>query len=151
MSRTNQARTTTTKNPASQPKPKASTRPGRVIGRPGKDEEKWRCNACTFLSEGDVCGTCGAPKGAPPPKRKQPNPDARSPQPREERKQIATISYYDRTDDSENVPIAGIKKYHHKPAKKPPKAQKGLRDIIGELQAASSDEPLPCMRKKKSP
>jgi hypothetical protein len=92
---------------------------------------------------------CGAPKGTPPEKRKAPPPNARSPQPREERKQVQTISYYDRTDGSENVPIAGIKKYHYKPAEKKPRGHAGPRDLVKMLQDAASDEPLPCMRKKK--
>ena len=103
--------------------------------------------------------------------------------------------YYDQTDGSFNVPIAGIKKYDHKPGKnnvdlhylqkkeaamnnivtldslknkpeqkkdgsnivtldslknKPQEKVKkieGKRDLLGLLQDAASDEPLPCMRK----
>jgi hypothetical protein len=90
----------------------------------------------------------------------------------------STDVYYDPNDGSFNVPIAGIKKFDHKPGKNlisspkkedskknssnivtlqqvkenkvnEPRKIDGKRDLLGMLQDAATDEPLPCMRKNQ--
>jgi len=148
----------------------------RVVGRDSRTQ--WRCSECTFLNDSEqaTCKTCGAekkPMGAPQHRPSKPCKSVKSTQ-KEEKK--TTNTYYDRTDRSENVPIAGIKKYHYDPKrlprhlpdksssknsniatiksleKKPEqfnRMENGRRDIVGALQDAASDKPLPCMRKSK--
>ena len=122
---------------------------------------------------------CNNPKPKVPKPIKQPK--IAKPHFEEKKKKVQDNKdvYYDKTDGSFNVPIAGIKKYDHKPGKnivtlnnlknkpetkkeesnivtldslkgKPQEKKKinGKRDLLGSLQDAASDEPMPCMRKQ---
>lgn len=107
MSRTRAVPPKATRSSAAKP-----TKPSALGNSVGMDRStKWRCSACTFLTEGDTCQTCGAPKSAPPPL-----PHARKPvqglQPRERPEEVKSEVYFDPVDGSMNVPIAGIKKYY---------------------------------------
>jgi hypothetical protein len=158
---------------------KTSSKPSHSQGRRlGEDATGWRCPQCTFHNTSDQCKMCEQPrpkfsKPAKPKPQAKPYPAAKA-SPKEEHKSEV---YYDPTDGSFNVPIAGIKKYDHKPGKNnipskktegkkqttnivtldslksekvPEKKLDGKRDLMGMLQDAYSDEPLPCMRKGKN-
>ena len=171
MSRTRAAPAKSTKPAPAQPTKPSAT--GRSIGM--DRSPKWRCNACTFLSEGDTCETCGAPKSGPPPL-----PHAAKPvtlQARGPREEVKSEVYFDPVDGSMNVPIAGIKKYYPRPDENPrvPKAavpklpgnvmtisdleeeaqhpqrqppKQHTKDLIGMLQDADHSDTLPMMRHK---
>ena len=120
----------------------------RVVGRP-REGDRWRCPECTFLTEGDSCTMCQSPKPSqartntvlqPPPRPKIYKGNSQGAKPR-----VESLVYEDRTDNSVNVPIAGIKKYHYEPRSKP---NTNKRNYVGLLQDAASDEPMPCMRKR---
>ena len=149
--------------------------------RVGETTNGWRCLQCTFHNTGDVCTMCQQPRPKVPKSIKQQKPGKpyiQEKKPKQEEKKSET--YYDPTDGSFNVPIAGIKKYDHKPGKniitlnslkehakeehkegnnivtldslKKKSVEKKIgdkRDLLGLLQDAASDEPLPCMRKNK--
>jgi hypothetical protein len=147
--------------------------------RVGEETKGWRCPECTFHNTGDACTMCQQPKPKVTKQIKSNKPG--KPQysdKKPQKEELKSEVYYDRTDGSFNVPIAGIKKYDHKPGKNivtlnslqasPPQPKKnpsnivtldsiqskpvqkkidGKRDLLGMLQDASSDDPLPCMRK----
>lgn len=162
---------------------KASPTQHSIGRRVGEDPLGWRCLGCSFHNTGETCNMCGEPK----PKNKNPiKPANNQAKPRpvakveeSKKKKPTTEVYYDKNDGSFNVPIAGIKKFDHKPGKNnlisPPKEEKkqssnivtldqikavkanepkkidGKRDLLGLLQDAATDEPLPCMRKNQKP
>lgn len=173
--------------------PKTQNNQGHYLGRRvGEDTSGWRCPGCTFHNTGDVCTMCNEarPKVQKPIKQK-PNAKPIYGEKKAPKQSGNSDVYYDPTDGSFNVPIAGIKKYDHKPGKndikKPEEVKKkssspvksnivtlnslkaqdnieerkipnekpemrkinGKRDLLGLLQDAASDEPLPCMRKPK--
>ena len=136
--------------PRAQPIPRCV---GREVSR-----TKWRCPDCTFLNEGDACSMCGSSR----PAQARPNlivhpsnkPSKAFPRREEAKKPLVTV-HDDRTDNSVNVPEAGIKKYKYDPRRLPSNAEQqkrrndGMRDLLGDLQAAASDKPMPCMRNNK--
>lgn len=170
----------------------------RSVGRRvGEMAGGWRCLQCTFHNTEDICTMCQQPKPKMPKpiKGKNNNTNPHAAPVKKKPEEDKTGVYYDRTDGSFNVPIAGIKKYDHKPGKniiKPPHKEEtkqtsnivtlnslknkpeevkntsniatlsslknkpkekpkidGRRDLLGLLQDAATDEPLPCMRKPK--
>ena len=152
---------------------------GSVGRRVGESVTGWRCSGCTFQNTGESCTMCGEakPKVVKPIKTNKPvKIEEKKAQPKPASKDV----YYDPTDGSFNVPIAGIKKYDHKPGKNvintvkkeeskapqsnivtlkqvkesrtnEPRKIDGKRDLLGLLQDAATDEPLPCMRKNQKP
>lgn len=163
---------------------KSSVNHGSIGRRVGEDPTGWRCFGCSFHNTGETCNMCGEPRPKVV-KPLKPNKNPNKPRPagkveESKQKKPTTDVYYDKTDGSFNVPIAGIKKYDHKPGKNnivsPPKEEKkaptsnivtldqvkakkmneprkidGKRDLLGLLQDAATDEPLPCMRKNQKP
>ena len=113
---------TQTKKPAT----KTKNKPGRAVGREHPNSDHWRCPECTFLNDASltVCNTCKTERKQDDNfiAKKKPNKPSQTVSNRksEEVKQLQSHeTYYDRTDNSENVAIAGMKKYHYDPSRLP--------------------------------